>query len=86
MRLQFTYDHYYDYDEITDHLSKQAEQYPELMELSSAGVTVEGKQIWAVTLSDKSGLPASAKPAFYMDGNTHAGEVSGSMACMHMID
>ena len=86
MKMEFVYDHYFDYYELTAALQKLAGMYPDLMKLESAGTTEEDKTIWSVTLSDDSLRPADKKPAFYMDGNTHAGEVSGSMACLHMID
>ncbi len=86
MKTRFSYDHYYDYAEMTGCLKELAEAYPGLMTLKEEAVTCEGRSVWSVTLSDKSGRPAEDKPAFYMDGNTHAGEISGSMACMRMID
>ena len=39
-----------------------------------------------MTITNKKTGAALDKPAFHIDGNTHAGEVTGSMAAMHAID
>lgn len=84
MKTTFKYDHYYTYDELTSNLNYFKEKYSRLVHLESICTTAEKKDVWAVTLSSK-GNP-DEKPAFYIDGNTHAGEVTGSMAAMHTID
>lgn len=86
MKTTFVYDHYFDYEEMTACLKKLQGLYPSLMQMESICTTAEGKEVWALTLSDASSGRAEEKPAFYMDGNHHAGEVTGSMACMHFID
>ncbi len=86
MKTTFHYDHYYDYEEMTNCLHTLQQIHPDLMQMESICVSEEGKQVWAVTLTDRSTGSAMEKPAYYMDGNHHAGEVTGSMACMHFID
>lgn len=86
MKTTFSYDHYYDYEEMTAYLQTLCKQYPQLMTMESICVSEEGKHVWAVTLSDADSGDPLKKPAYYMDGNHHAGEVTGSMACMHFID
>ena len=83
MKTTFTYDHYYDYEELTNCLKQLCETYPDLMKMESICESEEGKQVWAVTIAKGDD---TKKPAFYMDGNHHAGEVTGSMECMHFID
>lgn len=86
MKTTFSYDHYYDYEEMTQCLSIFAKSYPQYMQFESICTSEEGKEVWAVTISDfAKGSPVD-KPAYYMDGNHHAGEVTGSMACLHFID
>ena len=86
METTFTYDHYYDWQEMSSCLKQLAESYPQLMKLESICVSEEGKDVWAVTLTDSSIKAADEKPAYYIDGNHHAGEVTGSMAAMHTVD
>ena len=54
--------------------------------MESICTSEKGRQVWAVTLTNKKSGPALSKPALYIDGNTHAGEVAGSMAAMHTMD
>ncbi len=86
MNTTFKYDHYFQYDELSDCLKTLQEKYSDYMELSSICETPEQKQVWQVTLTNFKTGPALSKPAIYIDGNTHAGEVTGSMAAMHTID
>lgn len=86
MKTTFNYHHYYTYEEMTECLSYLANHYPHLMKLFSICETEEGKQVWAVELTCLESGNFDTKPAYYIDGNHHAGEVTGSMAAMHTID
>lgn len=86
MLTTFKYDHYYLYDELKDCLKILQDKYPHLMSVESICETDEQKQVFAVTLTNQNTGAPHTKPAFYMDGNHHAGEVTGSMAAMHTID
>lgn len=84
MKTTFKYDHYYTYEEMTSNLNYFKETYRDLVQLESICTTPENKEVWAVTIT--SGGNPMEKPAFHIDGNTHAGEVTGSMAAMHTLD
>lgn len=86
MKTTFNYDHYYDWQEMTNCLKQLADAYPHIIKLESICISAEGKDVWAVTLTDEKFGKAEDKPAYYIDGNHHAGEVTGSMAAMHTID
>jgi len=86
MKTTFTYDHYYLQDEIEDHVKKLAEMFPDIFDCEYLLETPDGHHIIAVTLTNKATGPACDKPAFHIDGNTHAGEVTGMMAAMHTMD
>ena len=80
------YDHYYRYDEITAILKSYAEKHPGYASLSSIGTTPEGREIWIMSVTDgRTGAPED-KPALYVEGNIHAGEVTGSMTVMYLLD
>lgn len=83
MKTTFKYDHYFKYDEIKSNLEHFTKTYPNLCSVETICTTQKGRSVFAVTLSNGD---ASKKPAYYIDGNTHAGEVTGSMAAMHTID
>ena len=83
MKTTFKYDHYYVYEEIKSNLEYFTKTYPNLCSVETICTTPKGRSVFAVTLSCGE---AKNKPAYYIDGNTHAGEVTGSMAAMHTID
>lgn len=85
-RVDIGFDRYLTYSEVTDYLRKTAEAYPDLADLESAGKSYEGRDIWALTLTNKKTGCARKKPALYVDGNIHAGEVTGCMVALYLID
>ena len=86
MKHTYVYDHYYKYDEITQVLHRHAADHPGLTELSSIGQTPEGRQQWILKVTNKATGGFEDKPALYVEGNIHAGEVTGSMTVMYLLD
>ena len=86
MKHTYTYTHYYKYQEITDILYKYSELHPEICRLSAIGQTSEGRNIWLMEITDLKNGDFQDKPAFYVEGNIHAGEVTGSMTAMFLLD
>lgn len=79
------FDRYYRYDELTELLQAFEAEHPNLVTLSSLGKSHEGRDIWLVTVTDRSTGLAKEKPAFWADGNIHASEVSASTAVLRML-
>ena len=79
------FDRYLNYEELTGALKAFAAEHPGLCELVSVGESREGRTIWLLELTNLQTGPAAEKPAFWVDGNTHAGEVTGSMCAMYLI-
>ena len=86
MKTTFKYDHYYKYAEIESNLKFFEEKYPDLITVESNCVTKEGRNQFLATITNKKTGDALSKPGWYLDGNIHAGEVTGSMCAMHTID
>ncbi len=79
------FDLFYRHAELTGLLQEYAEAKPELMQLRSIGRSHEGRDIWvAVLTSTKTGADRD-KPAFWIDGNIHAGELTASTACLYWL-
>lgn len=76
---------YFRYDDLTAHLRGLAEAYPALAELSSAGQSWRGREIWCMTLTNRATGPHDEKPAFYIDANIHAEEVATSQTALYTI-
>ncbi len=76
---------YYRYDDLVHHLRELVAARPNLATLESIGQSLEGRDLWLVTLTNQATGQALDKPGFWIDGNTHAGEVTGSTACLYTI-
>lgn len=80
------YDHYYTYGELSECLKEYARMYPEYVSLESMGESLEGRTLWVMKVTDTKSGTFEDKPAFYAEGNIHAGEVCGSMVLMYFLD
>jgi murein tripeptide amidase MpaA len=76
---------YLSYDPMVALLKHWEATHPGFLKLSSLGRTLEGREIWLATVTDFSTGGAEEKPASWVDGNTHAGEVTGTQACLHLL-
>ncbi len=86
MKHTYTYDHYYLYDEIVKIVEKYLKEYPEYVAKETLAYTDQKREIMAVVVTDTKTGPASEKPAYFMNANIHAGEVTGSMSAMYLLD
>ena len=86
MKHTQVYDHYYLYQEIKDLMTGYAKDYPEYTKLDVVGRTDEGRDILLLEITDTRTGDFSDKPAYYVEGNIHAGEVTGSMTVMCLMD
>ena len=79
------FDTYYRYAELTPILQDLAAAHPQLLRVESIGRSFEGRDIWLATVTSFATGPDREKPALWVDGNIHATEVAGSMACLYLI-
>jgi hypothetical protein len=77
---------YHSYDEMLALLRGWAAGCPELCDLESIGLSPEGRELWLLTLTSRNTGAALSKPAYWAEANTHAGEVTGTEACLQLID
>ena len=59
--------------------------YPGLTELHQVGESYRGQPLMVITITNEATGPASDKPALYVDGGIHAGELTGSAVATHLI-
>ena len=83
---EFSFDHYYNYEELTRFLHYIADKYPNLVHCESIGQSFEGRDIWLITVTNFASGDDHNKPGFWVDGNIHANELTGSMACLYLIN
>lgn len=79
------FDVFYRYEELTRLLQDYAAARPDLCELRSLGRSYEGRDIWLAVLTNQASGTDLDKPAFWCDGNIHAGELTASTACLYWL-
>ncbi len=85
MPAAVSYDRWYRYEELTELLRSWAEEAPGLMRLESIGQSYEGRDIWLVTVTAFETGADLEKPAFLVEANIHAIEVTGCTAALHLL-
>ncbi len=73
------------YEEVVAQLQELAKKYPKLASTYSIGKTGEGRDLWVIELTNKETGSGESKPAMWLDGNIHAGEVSGRQLLMYAV-
>ena len=84
--MELRFDRFSRYDELTAILRDFAARHPRLFALESIGKSHEGRDIWLVTATNRDTGEAETKPAFWVDGNIHAAELTASLACLCFVD
>jgi murein tripeptide amidase MpaA len=79
------FDRFYRYEELSALLRAFATEYPRLVGIESIGRSHEGRDIWVLTVTNRSTGEAADKPAFWVDGNIHSTEVAASVACVYFL-
>ena len=59
--------------------------YPDLTELHQVGESYRGQPLMVMTITNEATGPAADKPALYVDGGIHAGELTASAVAIHLI-
>lgn len=80
-----SFDRFYRPGELADILHGYAEAFPDFASIASIGQSHEGRDIWCLTITNSATGAHDTKPAQYIDGNMHAGEVTGMMAALYSV-
>ena len=59
--------------------------YPELTELRQVGTSWRGRPLMLIEITNEATGSAAEKPALYVDGGIHAGELTGSAVATHLV-
>ena len=78
--------HYHTYEEATALLRTWEAAHPDLIDLYSVGESLEGRDIWQITITNEKTGKHTDKPAFFIEGGRHAGEISGIEATLYFIN
>lgn len=81
-----TFDRHPRFEELSTWLREYADEYPELVELTSIGDSYDGRELWMLTVTNRAKGDHLDKPALWLDGNIHATETTASVALVHLVD
>ncbi len=65
---------YHSYTETLDELDNLAATYPDLAQVSSLGMTFEGREVWVIKISENVSVDTDLKPDILVSGCHHARE------------
>jgi hypothetical protein len=77
--------HFHTYEEATALVRMWAARYPGLVQLYSVGQSLEGREIWQITVTNQKTGRHTDKPAFFIEGGRHAGEITGIEATLYFV-
>jgi murein tripeptide amidase MpaA len=76
---------YYSNDETNEIMRTYVRRYPNLAKLYSIGKSFEGVDLMSMEVTNRDTGPAEEKPGFYVDGNIHSGELTGSAVTLYLM-
>ncbi|MEH0168217.1 M14 family metallopeptidase [Roseateles microcysteis] len=79
------FNEFYRYDALTQLLFEYAEARPNLVSVRSIGKSFEGRDIWLLVLTNTATGADIDKPAFWLDGNIHAAELTACTTCLYYL-
>ncbi len=81
----YEFDRFLRYDELVTWLHDTAADHPDLVTLETYGRSHEGRDLWLVTVTDRSAGSPESKPAHWVDANIHSVELTAGVAACHLI-
>lgn len=82
-KVEVAWNRYYDSKQLYEIMKRIEKAYPDLVTVSSIGKSVEGRDMWIMTISNKKNGDPNTKPAMYIDGNIHSNEIQGAEVVLY---
>jgi hypothetical protein len=79
------WEHYHKFPEVMAMMRKWAADYPDLVELVNQGPSLCGRDIVQMTITNKKTGRDTDKPAMWIDGGRHSGEVTASESVLYLM-
>lgn len=83
VEAEIDFSHYHKYAEVVAFLNKWAKDYPNIVDLYPVGRSYEGREIWQMTITNKAAGKDTDKPAMFLEGNRHSGEVTAAESALY---
>ncbi len=77
--------HYHTYTEMVWWFKTWADEYPDLIDLYVVAQSFGGQDIYQLTVTNKKTGKDTDKPAMFIDGNRHSGEVTAAESAFWML-
>ncbi len=84
-KVRIAFNRFYDHAEIGEILHRLESAWPRFMKLASIGKSVEGREMWLMTVNNPETGPEDKKAAIYIDANVHGNEVQGAEVCLYTL-
>ena len=75
---------FYVYDDLCRHMKDLADWKPDWATVSTFGASYEGRPLLMLTITAPTGVAPEDKPIFFVNGNLHASELSGSTCALFL--
>jgi len=79
------FQHYHTYTEMVEWFKRWQNEYPHLVDLYVVAQSYGGIDIYQLTVTNKKTGKDTDKPAMYVEGNRHAGEVTAGESALWML-
>lgn len=79
-------DKYTHYDEMTKLLQRLTAEHPQITKLHSIGKSVQGRDLWAMQITDKIDEVEPGEPMFKYVGNMHGNEAIGRQILIYLVE
>ncbi len=76
---------YYSNDETNEVMREYAARFPRLTRMYAIGKSYRGVDLMLMEVTNQDTGPAEDKPGFYVDGNIHSGELTGSAVTLYLL-
>ncbi len=81
-----SFDRYHSYDEITRALRQWGKQFKRYVRVRSLGKSIQGREIWLISVTDRETGDGERKTGIYIDGGHHGNEIASSEAAFYLAD
>ena len=80
------YSDYQNFEDMTRSLQNLVNTHKNIATIESIAKTLEGRDLWLVTIANKNGHPIDKRPALFVGGNFEGDHLVGSQSALFMID
>ncbi len=84
-KVPLAFNRLYDYADLVEAMRSLVKGHPDLLTLTSLGKSVEGRDLWCLTVNHLETGSDRSKPAMYVDGNIHGNEIQGGEAALYLV-